>query len=392
MSPPISLPYGRRPLSVRLPGAIVADLPRSRPGDLGALLSAALDAPVASPRLEQLAVPGARVLVIVSDATRAEPRAELLGAVLDRLPAGTDVRLAVAHGTHEPGPIDRLGIPAELLARVRLVEHDARTSPMVELGRTRRGTPVVVNRCLLDADVVVATGRIKPHYFAGFGAGAKAIFPGLGEDRSIRANHELKRAPGAHAGVVDGNPCREDLEEAAAMVPARAFLLDCVLDADGAAVGAVAGDVRAAYRAGAELARPLFAVRAPRSRAVVVSDKLPLTASLYQASKLAATGADLLEPGGTLVMAAECGDGVGPIEVVNRKIWEIGIRPRLPVDHRVVLVSSMPRALVEQTYCAWAATVEEALAGNDARPTVLPRAGDALVEVAGPEAGGWYSG
>jgi nickel-dependent lactate racemase len=275
-----------------------------------------------------------------------------------------------------------LGLPAELLARVRPVAHDGHDpSLMVELGSTRRGTPVRVNRCLTEVDLVVATGRIKPHYFAGFGAGAKAIFPGLGENASIRTNHRLKEDAGARPGIVDGNPCREDIEEAVGLLPTPAFLVNCVLDADGRAVAAVAGEVRAAFRAGAELTRPLYRVRAPRSAAVVVSDELPLTASLYQASKLAAAAAELLEPGGTIVIAAECGDGVGGIDVVNRAIYDIGIRPRLPVGHRVVLVSAIPRDIVEQTYCAWAPSVEAALAGIDAHPTVLPRAGDALVEV-----------
>src|SRR4029079_1631326 len=103
---------------------------------------------------------------------------------------------------------------------------------------------------------------IIPHYFAGYGAGIKAVFPGLGGHREIRINHRLKAEPTARAGVVDGNPCREDLEEVAALLPRRPYLLHAALDDDGAARAAVAGDVIAAFRAGARACEPLYRVRA----------------------------------------------------------------------------------------------------------------------------------
>src|SRR5690606_12682553 len=247
---------------------------------------------------------------------------------------------------------------------------------------TRRGTPVEIHRAVVEADLVVATGCIIPHYFAGYGAGIKALFPGLGGSASVRVNHRLKEEPGARAGVVDGNPCREDLEEVAEMLPRPPFILNAVLDDDGAARAAVAGEVRAAFRAGAAACEPLYRVRAAPSRAVVVSGKHPVTASLYQASKLVAAAAPLLAPGGTVVVAAECGEGTGPLDVVNRGIYEIGLRPRLPAEHRVVLVSSLPDEVVRQTYCEPAPSVEAALAGAPEPPLVLPRAGSLLCEAA----------
>src|SRR5690606_15589808 len=149
-------------------------------------------------------------------------------------------------------------------------------------------------------DLVVATGRIKPHYFAGYGAGAKALFPGLGGNAEVRLNHRLKLEAGARAGVVDGNPCREALEEIVDALPARCYLLNVVTDAGGGAQAAVAGDVRAAFRQGAALCEPLFAATAAPAACVVVSDHLPLTASLYQASKLIAAVASHVRPGGRI--------------------------------------------------------------------------------------------
>src|SRR5690606_29722507 len=139
------------------------------------------------------------------------------------------------------------------------------------------------------------------------------IFPGLGASREIRINHELKREPLARAGVVDGNPCRDDLEEAVDLLAACKFLLNVVIDDRGGAQAAVAGDIRAAFRVGARACERLYRVSAPRAPVVVVSDGLPITGSLYQASKLVASAAGLLCDGGTLILVAACPDGVGPV-------------------------------------------------------------------------------
>jgi nickel-dependent lactate racemase len=340
------------------------------------LLSDALDRPVGAAPLTA----GGRVVVVVSDATRHEPRAEMISAVLSRL-GDADITIAIANGTHGPCELSRLGLDASLLARARVVNHDAEDdAELVSLGATRRGTPLRVNRCLVEADQLVATGRIKPHYFAGFGAGAKAFFPGLGGNREVRINHRLKTNPGARAGVVEGNPCREDLEEIVDALPVRPFLLNVVTDAAGGAQAAVAGDVREAFRRGAELCAPLFRADLPEADVIVVSDELPLAGNLYQASKLVASVAPRLRPGGHIVLAAECPEGTGPIRVVNEAIYEIGLKPRLPAEHTVHLVSSLPAAVVEGSYCVHAPSVESVLElAGGGRIAVLPRAGDVIL-------------
>jgi len=374
----LELPYGSQPMAIDLPDdAVVVTLPRGAgPRNVAPLLERALDQPIGADPLQS----GGRALVIVSDATRAEPRAEMLAAVRRRL-GDAAVTIASANGTHAPRGVASLGLPPSLLAGARVVDHDSRDdASLVTVGTTRRGTPLRVHRCLLESDTIVATGRIKPHYFAGYGAGAKALFPGLGANREIRINHELKAEPGARPGVVDGNPCREDLEEIAEALPVRPFLLNVVTDADGDAAGAVAGDVRLAFRAGAAMCAPLFEVAVPDADCIVVSDKSPLVDSLYQASKLVAAVAPRLRPGGHVVVVAECREGTGPVDVVNQGIYDIGLRPRLPPEHTIHLVSSLAPSVVARTYCDYApsvAAVLERLAG--ARIVVLPRGGDAIL-------------
>ena len=222
-----------------------------------------------------------------------------------------------------------------------------------------------MHRCVVEADLVIATGVIRPHYFAGWGAGTKAVFPGLAQAAAIRINHRWKTDLSARPGLVVGNVCRMDMEEASAMAAPRAFLLNGVADAHGHVRAAVAGDVRAAFMSGVDFGRAWATVSAPRSRCIVVDDLPPVTDSLYQASKLVASVADLLQVGGTIVIVAPCGRGIGPVDVVNQAIYEIGLKPRLPADHHIVLVSDLPSEHVIPSYARPARSVESAISGVD---------------------------
>ncbi len=356
----LELPYGRTPL--RLTGdARHMDVLRApempAPRDIDALVADALAAPIGSAPVSALARSGSRVTLILSDSTRAEPRAAFVSALRRELP-GARWTIAIATGTHGPSAIEPLGIPADVLHDATVINHDGHADrDLVELGTTSRGTPVRVHRCVVETDLVVATGCIRPHYFAGFGAGVKAIFPGLGQAAAIRINHRLKTEPGARAGIVVGNPCRDDLAEAVSLVATPTFLLNGVCGPDGNVHAVVAGDRVAAFARGAELARPWFTVRARPAPLVIASDALPVSATLYQAAKIAAAAAPLVEPGGELVIVAECAGGVGPLDVVNDAILRIGVLPRMASGSRISLVSALPRNVVEQSLVGYAGSI-----------------------------------
>jgi nickel-dependent lactate racemase len=379
----VDLPYGSATYAVDLAGRDVTvlhaqDLPPPSPLDV--LLRSALDAPHGGP----LAIrPTSRVTLIVSDATRHEPRAAFVDALRERIP---DVRwtVAIATGTHGPARLDDLALPPDLLRDATIVNHDGhRDEHLVELGTTARGTPVRVHRCLVETDHVIATGCIRPHYFAGFGAGAKALFPGLGEATAIRINHQLKTDPHSRAGIVDGNPCRDDLEDAVRLVPTATFLLNAVVGPDEHVHAAVAGDLFAAFRAGVDIARPWFTVRAHPSPLVIASDARPVTATLYQAAKIFAASAPLVAENGTLVVVAECADGIGPLDVVNEAIFRIGVLPRMRPGVKLVLVSALAENVTRQTLVAYAPSVDAVLAASphvSGPILVLPRASHLLAE------------
>jgi lactate racemase len=385
----VILPYGQHTLRLSVDAATTSrctliEAPML-PGivDVAAEISASLDSPVASTPLERRAAKAKHVTIVISDATRSEPRSAMLDAIFQRLPASARVTIEVATGTHGPTVVTKLGID-RWLSHPNLddvVNHNGHSNgDLVVLGTTPRGTPVRVHRCLVNTDLVIATGCIRSHYFAGFGAGVKAIFPGLGGNAEIRKNHELKLHPRSRAGIVDDNPCRQDLEDAVRLLATPTFLLNGIAAADHQLHAFVAGDMFAAFRHGADLCRQWCRVSVDDVYPIVVaSDQLPVTASLYQASKIAAAVAHVVAPYGRLIIVAECADGIGPLDVVNNAIFATGIAPRLATGVTVELVSTVPWNEVAKTFAKPVATVEQCL-GTE-RWLLVPQASGLIFEL-----------
>jgi nickel-dependent lactate racemase len=379
----ILLGYGARPLSLDpLPGfrfrAIEAPVPVPV-RDLRVELDAAIAHPFGARPLPQIASSRSRVVVVVSGAARQEPRAELVAAVRSALAAVPDdhLTIAVANGAHPPAGLDRLGLPPEVLRRHRVVDHDARDAgATVDMGETSRGTRLRVNRCLAEADLVVATGAVRPHHAAGWGGGAKAIFPGLGLEEDVRRNRALADHPASALGEADGNPCREDFEEAVRRLGRDTYVVN-VVPAGGAVIGAVAGDIICAHREGVRLARPWCEVEAPRADCVIVSAPLPIGGSLRQAAKLVSRAGLLLREGGTAILAAECGEGVGGVGGgAGAALLELFKRRWLPDGAVLLVVSSLDAPAVVAAGATRAPDLADALA------MARSRAGKAELDVA----------
>ena len=367
----ILLGWGARPLPLDpVPGVRLRAVEAPRPeavGDVRAALEDALAHPFGARPLAQVASARTRVVVVVSGAAREEPRAALFEAVRRALSSVPDdqLTLAVANGTHPPAPPERLGLAPDALRRHRVVNHDARdASAVVDMGVTSRGTRLRVNRCLAEADLVVATGAIRPHHAAGWGGGAKGIFPGLGLDEDIRKNRALADEPGSALGHADGNPCREDFEEAVRRLGRDTYVAN-VAAVGAAVVGAVAGDLVYAHREGVRLARPWCEVEAAPADCVVVSAPLPVGASLRQAAKLVSRAGLLLREGGTAILAAQCGEGVG--ERAERAVLEPFARRWLPEGSALVVVSALDGSTVTAAGGTFAPDLERALALARAR-------------------------
>ncbi|HVU03750.1 MAG TPA: lactate racemase domain-containing protein [Polyangiaceae bacterium] len=344
------------------------------------LCRSALAAPIGSPALGELASRASRVVVIVSDASRDEPREEMLAALMGTLPRER-VTLVVAAGTHSA----TADVVPAAYRDLPIVVHQAnRAERMVDVGITGEGTRIRLLREVATADLVVVTGRIRPHYFAGYSGGVKGLFPGCALAEDVLQNHLLKADPSARLGRVEDNRCRLDMEEAALRVPGVVVALNVLADCDGGPRAAAFGHPVLSHRELVRQARALFLVRAPRSRVVVVADRPPVTRSLYQASKLLPPAGAILEEGGSVIVVAECSEGIEPVARVNEGIYRLGVARSLPARHRVLLVSELPESTVRRSYAEYAPTVTRALemAGvreGDAVP-LLFRAGESIVE------------
>jgi len=363
----VRIGWGLTTRTIRVPrSAQIIEPPTIEAGrDWASVIRDALASPIGSQPLEARAASARSVCILVPDDSRKPLAEHVVPLIRPLLPSS--VTIGVATGKHRPYAAPP-GIDWV---------HDARSSRLVEVGRTAHGTVVAFPPEVVQADLRILIGEIRPHYFAGWAGGAKTLFPGVAGEEGIWHNHRLKAEPGARLGMVEGNPCRADMEAAAALA-GPAFLINIIRGPDGLPVDAVAGDPVAAHRAGAMRARRVFEVPVHgRARTVVVSDRAPVTSSLYQACKLLPPAGAVLAEGGTVILAAECRHGLGPPEVVNEAIYRLGVRHALPTDHRVVLVSERPADEVASTFASWAPSVEAALLDASTGPVVImPRAGD----------------
>ncbi len=295
---------------VLLPNALAAGLT----GEAEVLR--ALREPIGTPRLKEIVRPGERVAIVTSDVTRPMPTHLVMPALLDELYAAgvraEDITLVFALGSHRKHTPQEQKKLAGARAFSEICCIDGDTADCVPVGVTRRGTPVDIVRAVAGADRRICLGNIEYHYFAGYSGGAKAIMPGVSTRAAIQSNHSRMVESAACAGRLAGNPVREDIEEAAAMVGVD-FLLNVVLDERKDIVYAVAGDVTQAHRAGCAFLDGLYGKRIPsRADIVVVSQGgAPKDLNLYQTQKALDNAAHAVKEGGVIVLVGSCREGLG---------------------------------------------------------------------------------
>ena len=316
----VTLPYGKTQLNVEVPVANLAGV--LWPGAVAPCadphqeIEAALDHPLGTPPAEQLVRAGDRVLILIDDYTRGTPVALILPHLLRRLAARqvreADITLLVSTGTHRPSSEAELRekLGPELWGRFRIAQHDCTDrASQVFLGLTSRGTPVWVNRMLLEHDRVFGIGHIDPSDYAGYAGGWKLIVPGVAALETVDSNHALAALSFRRYGSVD-LPCRKDIDEAGAMVRVDQFI-NVVLCQDGQLARAWAGTPPEIHRAGVALARQVYEVDCPAPVDIALVSAYPYDVDYYQAIRAIEYGDLMVRPGGSILAVAPCPDGVG---------------------------------------------------------------------------------
>jgi len=255
-----------------------------------------------------------KLLVIVNDGTRPTPTGTVLEAIADELEAA-GAEFIIATGVHRAPTAEEYGFifgSSWPRFKDRVSVHDARTDEMYRIGSTSRGTEVLLNVRVRDAQRILIIGSVEPHYFAGFSGGRKGLLPGVAAFSTIEQNHSLALSADAKTLALSGNPVHEDMLEACRMIDKKVFTIMTVLDREQEIYAVTAGDLYAAFDEAVCRAKEIFVVPLERKADVVIAcAKYPMDIDLYQAHKAIESGKLAMKDGGILILVASCRDGIG---------------------------------------------------------------------------------
>lgn len=190
--------------------------------------------------------------MLITDKTRATPNRLVLSLLLPKVSSlvekrkKEDVKVVVANGLHKPSREKTMKelVGDEVFEEYEVIEHDSDAPGQVYIGKTSRGTEFYLNKEVATSDVVIATGLIEPHFFAGYSGGRKLVFPGVSSTKSVYQNHNYEKIahPKVDYGFLEGNPIHEDFVEAAKMLRSFSFILNVILDEEKRLIKAFSGD------------------------------------------------------------------------------------------------------------------------------------------------------
>lgn len=365
--------------------------------------------PIGTPRLGEIVRPGEKIAIVTSDITRPCPTWRILPALLDELYAAgcrrEDIALVFALGSHRHHTQEeqRKLAGERAWAEIRCVDGDP--SDCVHMGETDCGTPVDITRIVAEADRRICLGNIEYHYFAGYSGGAKAIMPGCSTREAIQSNHRMMVREEAHAGNLDSNPLRQDLEQAAAICGVD-FIVNVVLDEHKQIVRAVAGDLVEAHREGCKFLDQMYLKKIDsRADIVLVSQGgAPKDLNLYQTQKALDNAKHAVKPGGTIILIGSCREGLGekvfeqwmlsaptPESMIERigRDFQLGGHKAAAIamvlkNAEIYLVSELDDDFVEKIFLKPAKSAQDALdrafarLGPDATVLAMPYGGSTL--------------
>ncbi|HEY4355182.1 MAG TPA: nickel-dependent lactate racemase [Acidobacteriaceae bacterium] len=330
MAETIELPFGRGSLEVRLPDGVQATMvvKREQPGlpDPAGAIRQVLDAPLGAEPLSVLAQSKRSACILICDITRPVPNSLFLRPMIEELLAAgispDAITVLVATGLHRPNEGDELreliGDPW-VLETVKVENHFARNDEdHIDLGITAtHQVRVKVDRRFVEADLKIATGLVEPHFMAGYSGGRKVIVPGVAHADTIRTFHSARflESPAARSCNLLGNPLHETQMEILGML-GDVYAVNTVLNDHRELIYVTFGEVVASHVAAVEFARGSCIVEVGRKFQTVVTSAagFPLDSTYYQTVKGMVTPLDILEPGGTLIVAAKCSEGMGSAE------------------------------------------------------------------------------
>ena len=405
--------YGNRSLSVDIPdrnlkAVLVSNgMQHERRGPEA--VEYALEHPIASAPLRKIARAGQKAVVVTSDISRPMPSFDVLPSVLKELNSAgipdEDITVVFGLGSHRGHTEEEKKklVGENVYSRVRCM--DSTPKDCVSFGKTSRGTPVDITRAVAEADLRICLWNVEFHYFAGYSGGYKAIMPGVSTPAAIQTNHRMMVEAQARTGKLEGNPVREDIEEAGAMVGVD-FIVNVVLDEHRHIVYAAAGDVVKAHRDACEYLNRMYLKPIDSLADIVIVSQggAPKDANLYQVQKALDNAKHAVREGGRIILVGACTEGPGnkvftewmqasekPEDLVERihRHFVLGGHKAAAIamtelKAQVDLVSEMDDELVRQFFMVPRHSLKEALDaaikdyGEDASVIAMPFGGATL--------------
>lgn len=392
---------GTLPLDIpdeRLNGVLLSRAHAYKPdGSETDIVRRALENPIGTPRLSELARDRKNIVLLASDHTRPVPSRIIFPLLVEEIKRGNpdaQLTILISTGCHRSTTRDELAAKfgREVCDAYPILIHDCDTSEVAEIGSLPSGGPLLVNKAAVDADLLIAEGFIEPHFFAGFSGGRKSLFPGVTNRASVMANHcsAFIADPASRTGILENNLIHKDMVHAAGAAN-LAFIVNVIIDSEKKVINAVAGHYDQAHLAGAEFLRGLAGVKAaPADIVITTNGGYPLDQNLYQAVKGMTAAEATVKDGGVVIMAARCEDGHGgevfydtfkneknlnrmmqgflarkPAETIPDQ-WQSQIFARVLLRSTVIMVTEAPKEMVEDLHMRRASSLEEALAMADA--------------------------
>jgi lactate racemase len=315
----------------------------------------ALAAPVESPPLEELARGKKSVCILMCDITRPVPNGILLPPLVRSLiRAGVDrekILILVATGLHRPNEgaeLREVTGSDEIFRTIRIENHFARDREAhCDLGTTSSGIPIMLDRRFVEADLKIVTGLVEPHFMAGYSGGRKVVAPGIAYQDTILSFHSARvlEHPRSANCVIQGNPLHEAQIEIVRAV-GGIVSLNVVIDEERRIGFVNFGEVEASHLQAVEFMRRHAEVQVNRRFKTILTTSAgyPLDKTFYQTVKGMVGVMSILEPGGTIVIASECSEGMGSREFVEAQQFLCKEGP----DRFMSVVSGRDKARIDE--------------------------------------------
>lgn len=320
----VHIPFGGADLNFTVDNDNLAEILSPQPSealtDLEKHIADALDNPIGQPLMREWVRPTDTVVIVSDDNTRMTPADKILPPLLDRLNAvgvpDKNICCIMALGTHrymrEEEMRDKVG--AQVYRRIDVVNHQWRDPVnLLDLGRSRQGTPLAVNRLVAEADVVIGLGAIVPHHIPGYSGSSKIIQPGVCSAQTTAETHLLSCKGGGDSFLgIEDNPVRRDMDDMADMVGMET-IFNVVMDSHGGVVGLFFGEKRTAFKKGTQLAKKIYGVVYHEIPDIVLANSFPCDLDFWQSHKSLYPAQRMIRPGGTIIVCTPAPEGVSPV-------------------------------------------------------------------------------